>query len=89
MCYVYILECADKTLYTGWTVNLDNRIKTHNAGKASKYTRARLPVKLVYVENFDNKIEAQKREWSIKQLSRKEKLKLINNNRDNYRLSLD
>mgnify|MGYP001233682294 FL=1 len=81
MCYVYILECADKTLYTGWTVNLDNRIKTHNAGKASKYTRARLPVKLVYVETFDNKIEAQKREWKIKQLSRKEKLKLIDTNK--------
>ena len=81
MCYVYILECADKTLYTGWTVNLDNRIKTHNAGKASKYTRARLPVRLVYVETFDNKIEAQKREWKIKQLSRKEKLKLIDTNK--------
>ncbi|NMB26794.1 MAG: GIY-YIG nuclease family protein [Tissierellia bacterium] len=78
MCYVYILECADKTLYTGWTVDLDNRLKTHNAGKASKYTRSRLPVKLVYVENHNNKISAQKREWDIKQLSRKEKLKLLN-----------
>ncbi len=77
MCYVYILECADKTLYTGWTVDLDNRIKVHNKGKASKYTRARLPVKLVYVETYDNKIDAQRREWQIKQLTRKEKLRLL------------
>lgn len=77
MCYVYILECADKTLYTGWTVDLENRLKVHNKGKASKYTRARLPVKLVYHETFDDKIHAQKREWKIKQLNRKEKLQLI------------
>lgn len=77
LCYVYILECEDKTLYTGWTTDLDNRLETHNAGKASKYTRARLPVQLVYFEAFDNKIDAQKREWKIKQLSRKQKLKLI------------
>ena len=77
MCYVYILECADKSLYTGWTVDLDKRLKKHNEGTASKYTRARLPVKLVYYEIYDNKIDAQKREWYIKKLSRKEKLKLI------------
>lgn len=80
MCYVYILECADKTLYTGWTIDLINRLKVHNEGKASKYTRARLPVKLVYSEEYDNKIDAQRREWQIKQLSRKEKLKLIKMN---------
>ncbi|HHV38007.1 MAG TPA: GIY-YIG nuclease family protein [Tepidimicrobium sp.] len=77
MCYVYILECADKSLYTGWTLNLDSRLKTHNEGKASKYTRSRLPVRLVYFETYDNRIEAQKREWQIKQLSRKQKLNLI------------
>mgnify|MGYP000844604329 FL=1 len=77
MCYVYILECADKTLYTGWTVDINNRIKVHNEGKASKYTRARLPVKLAYLETYDNKIDAQKREWQIKQLPRKEKLRLM------------
>ena len=80
MCYVYILECADKTLYTGWTIDLINRLKVHNEGKASKYTRARLPVKLVYSEECDNEIDAQRREWQIKQLSRKEKLKLIEMN---------
>lgn len=77
MCYVYILECSDKTLYTGWTVDINNRLKLHNKGKASKYTRSRLPVKLVYVEEYENKVQAQKREWKIKQLKRKEKLKLI------------
>lgn len=80
MCYVYILECADKSLYTGWTVNLDNRLKKHNEGKASKYTRTRLPVKLVYYETYESKIDAQKREWNIKKLSRREKLVLINKN---------
>lgn len=80
MCYVYILLCDDNTLYTGWTVNLDNRIAAHNRGKASKYTRGRLPVKLVYYESFDNKIEAQKREYEIKQFSRNKKLLLIKNN---------
>ena len=85
MCYVYILECADKTLYTGWTTDLDNRLKSHNTGKASKYTRGRLPVKLVYVESHDNKISAQKREWNIKQLSRKDKLKLLDSYYDGFK----
>ena len=80
MCYVYILECSDKSLYTGWTVDIDNRLKVHNEGKASKYTRARLPVKLVYFEEYNNKIDAQKREWEIKQLTRDKKLKLIAGN---------
>lgn len=79
MCYVYILECADKTLYTGWTVNLENRLKTHNSGKGAKYTRGRLPVKLVYFEKHNNKSMALKREWEIKQKNRDEKLELINN----------
>ncbi|WMM26890.1 GIY-YIG nuclease family protein [Tissierella sp. MB52-C2] len=80
MCYVYILQCKDDTLYTGWTTNLDKRIHKHNLGKAAKYTRGRTPVKLVYFEEFDNKIEAQKREYAIKQLSRVKKLALIEEN---------
>ncbi|MBU5437417.1 GIY-YIG nuclease family protein [Tissierella sp. MSJ-40] len=79
MCYVYMMLCNDNTLYTGWTVDLEKRLETHNLGKASKYTRARLPVKLVYFETFDNKIDAQKREYAIKKLTRKEKLELIKN----------
>lgn len=78
MCYVYILECSDNTLYTGWTNNLEKRVDTHSKGKGAKYTRARLPVKLVYYEEYKDKISAQKREYQIKQLSRAEKLNLIN-----------
>lgn len=77
MCYVYILECADKTLYTGWTNNLTKRIGTHSKGKGAKYTRARLPVKLVYFEEYEDKISAQKREYAIKRLTKKDKIKLI------------
>lgn len=74
---VYILECADGTLYTGWTNNLDNRLKAHNEGKGGKYTRSRLPVEVVYTEELDTPTEARSREWHIKRLSRKEKLELI------------
>ena len=77
MNYVYILRCCDNTLYTGWTTSLEKRLKAHNSGKGAKYTKARLPVEIVYFEEFDNKIEAMKREYAIKQLSRQEKLKLI------------
>lgn len=77
MCYVYILECSDNTLYTGWTNNLEKRIETHQKGKGAKYTRARLPIKLVYSEEFDDKISAQKREYEIKKMTRSKKLQLI------------
>ena len=77
MNYVYILRCADNSLYTGWTNNLDRRIKMHSNGKGAKYTKARLPVELVYFEEYEDKIEAMKREYAIKQLKRKEKLMLI------------
>lgn len=77
MNYTYILECNDKTLYTGWTNNLEKRLAMHLKGKASKYTRARLPVKVVYFEEFLNKKDAMKRECAIKKLSREKKLELI------------
>lgn len=77
MCYVYILQCCDNTLYTGWTNNLSKRIETHSKGKGAKYTRARLPVKLVYFEEYEDKISAQRREYAIKHMTRKEKLKLV------------
>lgn len=80
MCYVYILECADNSLYTGWTNNLEKRLTTHSNGKGAKYTRARLPVKLVYFEEFEDKISAQKREYQIKKLSREKKKNLIAGN---------
>jgi putative endonuclease len=77
MNYVYILKCADNSLYTGWTNNLDKRIKAHAEGKGAKYTKARLPIELVYFEEYQDKREAMKREYAIKQLKRKEKLELI------------
>ena len=76
--YIYILECSDKTLYTGYTNDLENRLKAHNEGKGAKYTKSRLPVKMVYSETFDDKKEAMSREWFIKhRLTREEKLELI------------
>ncbi|SHI61218.1 putative endonuclease [Clostridium cavendishii DSM 21758] len=77
MNYVYMLNCIDNSLYTGWTNDLKKRIKAHSAGKGAKYTRAKLPVKLVYFEEYEDKIEAQKREYFIKQLPRQKKLELI------------
>lgn len=77
MNYVYILSCIDNTLYTGWTNDLERRINVHSSGKGAKYTRGRLPVKLVYFEKFNDKKLAMKREYAIKRLSREEKLKLI------------
>ena len=77
MNYVYILKCADNSLYTGWTNNLDKRIKAHAEGKGAKYTKARLPIELVYFEEYQDKREAMKREYAIKQLKRKEKLEVI------------
>ena len=75
--YVYLLKCADGTLYCGWTNDLEKRIKTHNEGKGAKYTRSRLPVMLAYSEEFETQIEAQKREYEIKQMTRQQKIKLI------------
>ncbi len=75
--YTYILHCADDTYYTGWTTDLDRRLAAHNSGEGAKYTRCRLPVTLAYYEAFATKEEAMRREYAIKQLSRKEKEKLI------------
>lgn len=77
--FVYILKCRDGSFYTGYTINLEQRLKCHNNGTASKYTRARLPVEYVYTEGYDNKSIALKREVAIKKLTRKEKLLLIKN----------
>ena len=74
--YVYLLECSDKTLYTGWTNNIEKRIQEHNNGTCgAKYTRARRPIKLVYVETYSSLSDALKRESQIKKLSRKQKLR--------------
>lgn len=83
MNYTYIVKCSDASLYTGWTTNLDRRMGEHNSGRGAKYTRSRVPVELVYYESFLTKQEAMRREWEIKQLSRKEKLQLIETDRKN------
>ncbi len=77
MPYTYLLECSDGSLYTGWTVCLETRLKAHNNGTGAKYTRCRLPVKLVYWEEQSNRSEAQKREFTLRRLKRSEKLQLI------------
>ena len=79
MNYVYMLRCRDGSLYTGWTNDLEKRLKAHNSGSASKYTRTRLPAELVYFEEWESKEAAMSREWHIKRLSREEKLQLIEN----------
>lgn len=77
MNYTYILKCRDGTYYTGWTNNLDQRLKAHNKGKGAKYTRPRRPVELAYYETFSTKEEAMRREAQIKRMDRKEKEKLV------------
>lgn len=77
MYYVYILECSDGSLYTGWTTDPQRRLKQHNSGKGAKCTRARLPVVLSYLESYDTRAEAMQREYRIKRLPREEKMKLI------------
>ena len=74
---VYILETSDGSLYCGWTLDLERRLKEHNSSNSkTKYTRSRRPVTVVYWEEYDMKSDAMKREYQIKQLNRKEKLKL-------------
>ena len=77
MNYVYILKCKDFSLYTGYTNNLEKRLKAHNEGKGAKYTKARRPCKLVYYEEYESKGQALSREHEIKKLTRQAKLKLI------------
>ncbi|HVI39639.1 MAG TPA: GIY-YIG nuclease family protein [Anaerovoracaceae bacterium] len=75
--YIYIIQCADGTLYTGWTTDLESRMEAHNSGAGAKYTRGRGPVRLLYSEAFETKGEALKREIEIKKLKRGRKLKLM------------
>ncbi len=75
--YTYMLLCSDDTIYTGYTTDLERRIKEHNEGRGAAYTRGRTPVILVHREKFSTRSQAQKREYEIKQLSRQEKVALI------------
>lgn len=80
--YVYIVKCQDHTLYTGWTTHLKKRIEAHNKGYGAKYTKSRRPVELVYFEVFPDKSTALKREYQIKQMTRKQKEILIKGSQD-------
>tara|TARA_B100000768_G_C11263915_1_gene370111 strand:+ start:43 stop:297 length:255 start_codon:yes stop_codon:yes gene_type:complete len=76
--YVYIVQCSDNSLYTGITVDLDRRLNEHNtSNKGAKYTRSRRPVQMMYSETHETRSLASKREYAIKQLTRKEKLNLL------------
>ena len=87
--YTYMVECRDGSLYTGWTRHLKKRMKCHNSGKGAKYTRSRLPVRLVYYEVFATKKEAMQREYAIKQLTRKDKLMLVAGRSKTVRLNCE
>ena len=75
--FCYLLRCRDGSLYTGWTTDLDRRLKAHNSGRGARYTRSRRPVELVYRESFPTRHEAMHRECEIKRMTREEKLRLI------------
>jgi putative endonuclease len=74
---VYVIECADGTLYTGYTTDVERRVAEHDAGEGAKYTRGRTPVTLVHTESFDSRSAAMSREHAIKSLTRAEKEALI------------
>jgi putative endonuclease len=76
-CYCYIVECADGTYYTGWAVDPERRVAVHNKGRGARYTRMRLPVKLVYTEAQPDRTTAMKREIAIKRMDRARKMRLI------------
>ena len=75
--YVYVIECADGSFYTGYTTDVDRRVAEHDAGDGAKYTRGRTPVTLRHVESFESRSAAMSREHAIKSLSRREKERLI------------
>lgn len=75
--YTYILQCADDTLYVGWTIDLSRRLEAHNNGLGARYTRGRRPVRLVFWEEHDSRTFARRREQVIRRMSRAQKLRLI------------
>jgi len=79
--YCYIVECADGTYYTGWAIDPQKRVAMHNKGRGAKYTRTRLPVKLIYFEEQPDRKTAMKREIAIKKMGREGKVKLLRKQR--------
>ena len=80
MFYVYIIRCADGSFYCGYTTDVEKRFEKHKSGKGAKYTRSHLPLEIVYIEEFESKSDALKRECEIKSMTRSQKEKLINSN---------
>lgn len=78
MFYVYIIRCADGSFYCGYTTDVEKRFEKHKSGKGAKYTRSHLPLEFVYIEEFESKSDALKRECEIKSMTRSQKEKLIN-----------
>lgn len=83
--YAYILRCSDSSLYCGYSTNPIKRTQTHNSGKGAKYTRSRLPVSLVYIEEFETKSEALKQEARLKKYTHKQKEEIIESNANNIK----
>ena len=75
--FVYILECADGSYYTGYTTDVERRVREHEAGDGAKYVRGRTPLEVVHVERFDSKSAAMSREYEIKELPRRQKERLV------------
>lgn len=82
MYFVYLIECKDKSLYTGITTNIERRFAEHKTGKGGNYTRAKKVIKIVYTEKYADRSLASKRETKIKKLSRAEKINLIKLNKE-------
>ena len=85
--YMYVVECCDGSYYTGYTTDVKRRIAVHNSGKGAKYTRARLPVKLIYAEGFTSKAEAMSAETLLKRKKRPQKEQFLSENQDRNLLS--
>ena len=80
--YMYVVECRDGSYYTGYTTDVKKRIDVHNSGKGAKYTRSRLPVKLIYVQDFDSKEEAMAAEALLKRKKRVQKERFLSENQE-------
>lgn len=89
MPYCYIVRCNDGTFYTGWTTDVERRVKMHNAGRGAKYTKMKRPVQLVYTEKLRTRSLAQKRELQIKRLPRAKKMALIMTNDERMLLNTE
>ena len=87
--FMYVVECRDGSYYTGYTTDIKKRVAVHNSGKGAKYTRARLPVKLIYAQGFASKEEAMSAEALLKRKKRPQKERFLSENQDRNLLILN